>query len=293
MKAIVGKYFLAILVTLTLSLPFYSYLKNEVKVLPYTTTATQPGSLVVARVGIFTLNEISGWTSPFAEVTMTSWNLARKTVADNKGFFAFYNIPIRENTGDICFITEDINKVASYPACISPLVPTDNLVIKNILLAPSILVSNGKIDKGKPIKASGMTFPDSEVDVRVSNVIAGFSPRWFWRRLKSAITDNSILKTKSNQFGFYEISLPTDKVSENRIYTVSYLSNLGILSNLNSPKSNILTFFVIKNMLWIIILLFLILLAIILLLLIKKKSRALLIPENDIILNPLSNLGKT
>lgn len=294
---------LAILVTLTLSFPFYSYLKKEVKVLPITMTAAQPGSLVIARVGIFTLNEISGWTSPFAEVTMTSWNLARKTVADGSGFFAFYNIPIRENTGDICFIAEDVNRVANFPTCISPLIPTDNLVIKNILLAPSILVSKGIIDKGKPVSASGMTFPDSEVDIRVSNVIANvvanFSSRPWWqglqsplRGLKSATTYTS-LKTRSNQFGFYETSLPTNNISENRIYSSSALSPSLLTPDplltsqphpqYSSPKSNTLTFFVVRNMLWIIILLILILLAIIILLFLKDKIQSLMIVDNKMV----------
>lgn len=287
------KVFFSFLVAIIFALPFYLLAppKKIEKVLPIS-YSSPPGSLVVARVGIYTLSEVSGWTSPYAEVTLTGKALARKTIANQNGFFMFINVPVRENLGELCLIAEDVNHIASFPTCIPPPQPKDELVIRNILLPPSISLEKGKIALGKTAKASGMTFPDSEVDVRLSVEKKGFWDMVYkiYNRYKNYNNYNPpAYKIKSNPHGYFEFSLPTANPSENRVFVVSYLSNyLSDLSVFGSPKSNTLTFAVYKVSLLLLFLFLSILGLLSYLGLRKKKPRALLVLENKAVLKPFT-----
>lgn len=277
------KILLSLLVVILVSLPLYFLPQLHIgkeKVLPIS-YSSPPGSLVVARVGIYTLSEVSGWTSPYAEVTLTGKALARKTIANQDGFFLFINVPVRENLGELCLVAEDINHIASFPTCVPPPQPKDELVIKNILLPPSISLEKGEITLGKTAKASGMTFPESEVDVRLSVEKKGLPSLYnFYKNYKTYNPPS--YKITSNPNGYFEFSLPTANASENRLFAVSRLSNLGDLGNLGSPKSNTLTFLVYKSYWLILLLLFLLLLLVLFFILKKEKKNKLLVLENEI-----------
>lgn len=220
---------------------------------------------VFARVGEYFFNEISGWTSPFAEVTLSAPGLARKTTADECGFFAFYYIPVPDNLVEFCLISQDINMLPSFPVCLPAPEKNTDTVIKNILLPPSLSLESGKIPAGGTTKASGMTIPNAEIHVhlftqqnfsfwaKITNAIGKtYFVRFFQllRKLKFATTITKSayalslpnLKIKSNEYGHFEFSLPAVAPSSNRVF-VNSLSNLGDPSILAySPKSNTLSF---------------------------------------------------
>jgi len=120
---------------------------------------------VFASVGGYMINLISGWTSPFAEVSLSAQNLTRKTTAEANGYFEFNSIPVPDNLGEICLISQDVNQLPTFPTCLAPPPRNMNLEIKDILLSPSISLASGAIPVGGTTKASGMTFPKSEVEV--------------------------------------------------------------------------------------------------------------------------------
>ncbi|MBU2577733.1 hypothetical protein KKA69_02765 [Patescibacteria group bacterium] len=197
----------------------------------------------------YMIESITGWSSPYSEVNLSSPNLVRKTVADETGYFAFSFVPVPENLGEICLVAQDVNQLPSYPVCLSKIERKENIKIENILLPPTVSVEGGKILAGKTAKASGMTFPDMEVDVYL------FSENYSLYKDYSGYK-NYILKlffpkanalglpkyrVNSNSNGYYEFSLPASYPSENRIYTASTLTNES-LENAKSPKSFTLAF---------------------------------------------------
>lgn len=199
--------------------------------------------------GGYVIESITGWSSPYSEVNLSSPNLVRKTVADETGFFAFNFVPVPENLGEICLIAQDVNQLPSYPVCLSKIERKENIKIENILLPPTVSVEGGKIVTGKTAKASGMTFPDTEVDIYL------FSENYSLYKDYSGYK-NYILKlffpkanalglpkyrVNSNSNGYFEFSLPASYPAENRIYTASVLTNES-LKNAKSPKSFTLAF---------------------------------------------------
>jgi len=209
---------------------------------------------IYAQVGNYYLESLSGWGSPFAEVTLISQNLIRKTNCDQNGFFSFHSLPIPDHLGELCLFSQDIHQFPSFPICLAPPPGNQNLQIKDILLPPTLSVAGSQIPNGKTAKASGMTFPSSEVDVYLFTT----SQPSIWSR----ITEFKVIKfltfnfklakpafavglphyrIKSNQEGYFEFSLPANFPSFNRVYAAAIFftpeGNKGY-----SPKSNTLAF---------------------------------------------------
>lgn len=200
----------------------------------------------------YMIESITGWSSPYSEVNLSSPNLARKTVAGETGFFAFSFIPVPENLGEICLVAQDVNQLPSYPVCLSKIERKENIRIENILLPPTVTIEGEKIIAGKTAKASGMTFPDSEVDIYLFTENYGFYKDYNGYEIyKNYILKLFFPKTyafglpkyqvKSNQNGYFEFSLPASYPSENRIYAAAVLTNES-LENAGSPKSFTLAF---------------------------------------------------
>ncbi len=220
--------FLALIVLLSLS-----RISNYPLVLSKKTKKGNPPEVkVVARVGKRAINRLTGFSSPYSEITLSGQNLGRKTTADQKGFFAFYDIAIVEGLKEICLLAQDVNLLPSFPTCL-PLPETDqNLQIENVLLSPTLSLESGQIAAGKTTKASGMTFPDSEVQVYLFT-----EQNWSIRLIKSVYAFGlPKYQIKSNQNGYFEFSLPASAPSKNGIFAVS-ASSIG-----SSSKSNTLYF---------------------------------------------------
>lgn len=227
---------------------------------------------VSARVGGYTIEALTGWASPYAEVSLSSQGLERKTTCDGSGFFAFYFIPVPNNLGELCLIAQDVNQLPSFPNCLAPPPKNMSLKIENVLLPPTISLASGKIPVGRTTKASGMTFPNSDVDVFmfteknwtivawIKNVGAGLVPaRTLFNIGRPLGSPLQIIKTayaaglpiyriRSNENGYFEFSLPANTPSNNRVFaTANFASGTNPRESAgdqrkSSPKSNTLSF---------------------------------------------------
>jgi len=228
---------------------------------------------VVARVGGYSINKLSGWTSPFAEVSLSSQGVARKTTADETGFFIFNSVSLPDDPKELCLISQDVNQLPSFPLCLAPPPRNQNIEIRDILLSPTLSLDDGKIAAGKTTKASGMTFPHSSVEVylftekdlsfwsRISVFLPFLSPITHHFSLltyhfspKSAFAANfPVYETKSNENGYFEFSLPSSSPSTNRLFvgaqkscpsdpSAKALASAEASCEGGSPKSNTLSF---------------------------------------------------
>jgi hypothetical protein len=203
---------------------------------------------VYAQVGRYYLESLSGWGSPLAEVTLTSQNLIKKTVSDEKGFFEFHSFPIPDQLGELCLISQDQHQYSSFPVCLAPPPGNQNIKIKDVLLPPTLSLEGSQIPNGKTAKASGMAFPSAEVDVYLFTENR-FSLGWWWQNLlnhllpvKSALAVGlPRYQVKTNASGYFEFSLPASFPSANRVYAAAIFS-LPDSSKGFSPKSNTLAF---------------------------------------------------
>ncbi|MGB9637581.1 MAG: hypothetical protein ACPLY7_02170, partial [Microgenomates group bacterium] len=212
---------------------------------------------VVAAVGGYSITSLSGWASPFAEVSLSSEGVARKTVADETGFFAFNSISLPDAPKELCLISQDVNQLPSYPLCLPPPPRNQNIEIQDVLLSPTLSLESGKILVGKTAKASGMTVPDSEVEVylfveknyhsyNLYKIYNLFSPS------PAEAANFPIYETKSNANGYFEFSLPASAPSNNRLFVTTVFSptkgipsvpnHQSLITNYSSPKSNTLSF---------------------------------------------------
>jgi len=223
-----------------LSLSFSSP-PNRPKVLPESVD-------VWAQVGNYYLESLTGWGSPFAEVTLTSQNLIRKTTCDQNGFFSFQFVPIPDSLGELCLLSQDVQQFSSFPVCLAPPLNNQNIQIKDVLLSPTLSVEGSQIFSGKTAKASGMAFPDSEVNVYLftenrfsislgwQNLLKLFSP------LKPALAVGlPRYRVQSDANGYFEFSLPANFPSANRVYATAIFSLPDSRKGF-SPKSNTLAF---------------------------------------------------
>lgn len=269
----------SLLITLVFALPFslltthYYLLPIQPAVLSDQNRKTLPPETktidVVARVGGYLIGSLSGWTSAYAEVTLSSQGLTRKTTADNRGYFIFYSLPVPDDPKELCLAADDVQQLSSFPVCLAPPPRNRNIQITDVLLSPTISIETSKIPSGKTAKASGMTFPGSKVNVYL------FTERnlSFWAKITQSIPFFSLLtshfspsiahaanfpiyETKSNENGYFEFSLPANFPSNNRLFVSSVFSPPPLLTpdsqlatqlhpEYNSPKSNTLYFQVI------------------------------------------------
>mgnify|MGYP000436372481 CR=1 FL=1 len=236
--------FILTAVAFTSSLLLYNQLhkpsENKNLVLSERREIPQPPITISARVGGYILNKLTGWTSPFAEVILTSQGLLRKTLADEKGFFAFFYIPVPSNLNEFCLISKDANGLSSFPVCLPPPAENMDLEMENLILSPTLSLENGLIPVGKTVKASGMTLP--EINVEVSLFTENQSPLLSF--VPSALAFGlPKYQIKTNKNGYFEFSLPAVSPSKNRVFVIAKPSFNDLnLNEIVSPKSNTLTF---------------------------------------------------
>jgi hypothetical protein len=212
----------------------YNYYKHCKDYNPVLSGGIQPPVTVAARVGAYAINLLDGWTSPFAEVNLSSQGVVRKTLADENGYFAFYFVPITDNLSELCLVAQDVNQLPSFPVCLPPPPKNTDIQIRDVLLPPTLSLETGKIIAGETTKASGMAFPGAQIDVHLFTE-NDFS---FWARIVKPLLAFSLPKytLKANDNGYFEFSLPTSNPSKSRLFVTADSKEKG------SPKSNTLAF---------------------------------------------------
>ncbi len=195
--------------------------------------------------------ELRGWTSPFAQVELTMEQIVKKvTTADNQGQFTF-RVALPRTIAPFCLIATDASGISSHPLCIAPPPPEFNILIKEVVMPPTLKIEEGKLAKGETVPAQGYTTPNSGVIPYLfkEQVRPRFRLPWsldtsHW----SPITGHQSLITlayaaevpkfpvKSDQNGFFQFNLPSEAIGKNRLFVGS------IFLNSPSPKSTTLVF---------------------------------------------------
>jgi len=196
---------------------------------------------IKAAVGAYKLI-LMGYTSPKAIVEVTMGDrLSETTIARDDGIFLFYDIWMPENITELCFITTDVDGISSAPICL-PAPPAKDTSIFDIYLPPTFTLETNQVTYNSTAPAAGRTTPDSEVDIYLfRKETPGLVPAAYAR---SAPKVTIISDSK----GYFEFSLPSNTRT---IYRVFVGSKFG---DFISPKSNTLTYWVIRLLTWILVL---------------------------------------
>jgi hypothetical protein len=188
--------------------------------------------------------ELRGWTSPLAKVELNMEQLVKKeTIANEQGEFVF-NVVLPRSLAHFCLITTDIASISSPPLCLPAPASTETVLIKEVVMPPTLKVEKGRLAQGETVAAEGYTTPNSEVSPYLFEEQARPRFRLPW----SPITNHQSLITtayaaevpkfpvKSDQNGFFQFNLPSEAIGKNRIFVGSTFLNGP------SPKSTTLVF---------------------------------------------------
>jgi len=192
--------------------------------IPYSTKVT-------ATIPYYWWLELTGWTSPYASVELSMEQVVKRvTTADSEGRFTF-RIALPRTLAPFCLIATDVSNISSHPLCLAPPPPEFDILIKEVVMPPTLKIDRGKIAKGETVAAQGYTTLNSEVVPYLFEE----KPRGFrFPRVFAAEVPKP--QVKSDQNGFYQLNLPTSEIGKNRIFVGSiFLAN-------PSPKSTTLVF---------------------------------------------------
>jgi hypothetical protein len=197
---------------------------------------------VTASVPSFWWLELTGWTSPYAQVELSMEQfLKRITTANDQGQFTF-RIALPRTLAPICLISTDISNISSHPLCLPPPPQEVNILIKEVIMPPTLKIEKGKVIQGETIAAQGYTTPNSEIIPYLFEEKRRFRlpliSQKFFNFTASTVLAAEVPKPiiKSDQNGFYQFNLPTSDIGKNRIFVGSiFLDN-------PSPKSTTLVF---------------------------------------------------
>jgi len=190
---------------------------------------------------------LSGYTSPLAKVYLSSsvGNLKRETYADKSGFFLFQFVFLPQKTGELCLLAQDTNGLVSPPLFLPEPPQNQDIIIENILLAPTLSLSQGETLTLSQADAAGKTFPNSKV--LVYQYLD--SKTTFWTRIQDLIIKGvwaktaPILEVEADSEGNFEFNLPSNEPSDLKIFVASIFQKPQLPSEKNySPKSFTLSF---------------------------------------------------
>lgn len=207
-------------------------------------------SFITAQVGENYLT-LSGYTSPLAKIYLTSslGNLKRETIADKQGFFLFQFVFLPQKTGELCLVAEDLEGLVSPPLFLPEPPPNQNLVIQDILMPPTLSLSEGEILPRKTAAAFGKTFPNSKVLVyQYLDPKFSLSDFIIEKIIKPAFAKTApILEVESDDDGNFEFNLPSSQPSDLKIFVASIFQKPEFFPKNYSPKSFTLSF---KTLSW-------------------------------------------
>jgi len=200
--------------------------------IPYSTKVT-------ATVPYFWWLELTGWTSPYAQVELSMEQFVKRiTTASDQGQFTF-RIALPRTIRPFCLIATDVSNISSYPLCLPPPPQESNILVKEVVMPPTLRIDKGKIAKGETVAAQGYTTPNSEVTPYLFEEKSRLPLiSQYLNFLISSVSAAEVPKPpiKSNQNGFYQFNLPTSDIGKNRVFVGS------IFLNNPSPKSTTLVF---------------------------------------------------
>jgi len=165
------------------------------------------------------------------------------TTADNQGQFTF-RVALPRMIAPLCLIATDVSGISSYPLCIAPPPPEFNILIKEVVMPPTLKLEEGKLAKGETVPAQGYTTPNSEVTPYLfeEQTRPRFRLPWLldtshWSPTTTAYAaEVPKFSVKSDQNGFFQFNLPSEAVGKNRLFVGSTFLNSP------SPKSTTLVF---------------------------------------------------
>ena len=135
-------------------------------------TGTPSGNLrvdVSASVGEFLLT-LSGVQSKNASIVLTSKDgtFLASTVADSSGNFSF-SVHIKSGFSGFCLTTIDFARLGDTTVCVDVEPAKGNIVMRGILLPPTLGISRTEIGVGAKALVSGYTMPGARVTINISN----------------------------------------------------------------------------------------------------------------------------
>lgn len=220
---------------------------------------------VRAVVGKYKLT-LMGYTSPGAKVEMEMGKTVKEeTIARNDGVFIFYEVWMPEEPGEICFIATDIDGISNSPLCLPAPAKKDTSIF-DIYLGPTLALATDKVAYNKTKPGFGRTTPDSEVEIYL------FRKEGRGNVFSAHAKEAPKVVIKSNKKGYFEFNLPSNVETSYRVFVGSRFGNFI------SPKSNTLTYWVIKAMVWTVIIVLILLIILIFALgwLVFKKRKNIL-----------------
>jgi len=188
--------------------------------------------------------ELRGWTSPLAKVELNMEQLVKKeTTANNQGEFVF-NVVLPRSLAHFCLIATDVSGISSHPLCLPSPASTETVIIKELIMPPTLKVDKGRLTQSETVAAEGYTTPNSEVIPYLFEEQSRprFSLSWLpMIGLQLPITKTYAAEVpkfpiKSDQNGFFQFNLPSEAMGKNRIFVGS------VFLNNPSPKSTTLVF---------------------------------------------------
>jgi hypothetical protein len=199
--------------------------------------------------------ELTGWTSPSSLVELTmETTLKRITRADSTGYFVF-RLALPQNLRPFCLISTDIANTTSSPVCIPPPPLTQNVLVKEIVLPPSIIIQKGQMTKDETVAAEGYTLPNVEVipylfsqKSRTQNILSSIPLIDFISNFKFQISNSVVYAAElpkprivSDANGFFQFNLPTGDYGKNRLFVGANFQDNP------TPKSTTLVFDIVSS----------------------------------------------
>jgi hypothetical protein len=118
--------------------------------------------------GIFL--SISGFISPFASLSITSdGDVLRSATADANGRFDIGQIPVWLDFSHFCIDAIDSKRLGESYSCFSFVPTKKDIVMKDILLPPTIGAASTDVTEGSDVYIFGYTMPNATVTIHFNN----------------------------------------------------------------------------------------------------------------------------
>lgn len=187
---------------------------------------------------------IYGYGPAGSNIKMTGIGVFETTQIDQNGYFEFINPPfptflaylVGNYYPELCFQATDEKNRLSMPVCIPALAKKAfTAKVGPVILPPTISLTEGVAIKESQLVASGSTLPNTDVNI----FVAKKSKSNFFQLVGEVSAFYlPTYKVKSDSYGNYEFSLPTNVSDEWKIFASFIFQGSG------SPKSNTLTYYI-------------------------------------------------